>query len=139
LNSSHGLAEAIQRARRVYLIGNGGSYANAIHIQNDLIACGIMAHTLDPSTLTAIANDHGYEFIFSRWLMVVGQPGDLLVALSGSGKSPNILNAVKAAEVIGMVIWPIFGAARGENMQEAEEAQIRIGHEVRAILLDKRP
>lgn len=137
-NYSQDLANAIRAAKRVYLIGNGGSYANAQHIANDLVACGVRAYTLDAATLTATANDYGYETVFSRWIATVGEQGDLLIALSGSGKSPNILNAIQAAEVIGMTIWPIFGAARCENMQEAEEAQIRIGHEVRALLLDKR-
>ena len=137
---SQDLADAIRAARHVYLIGNGGSYANALHIANDLIACGVRAFTLDPATLTATANDHGYENLFSRWLHAVGESGDLLIAPSGSGRSPNILNAMNAANLVGMTIWPIFGAARGESMQQAEEAQIRIGHEVMALLksrLDK--
>jgi D-sedoheptulose 7-phosphate isomerase len=128
------LAEAIKRARRVYIIGNGGSYANAMHIQNDLIACGVRAHTLDPSTLTATANDHGFEYVFSKWLLAFGESGDLLIALSGSGKSPNILNAIQAAKIIGMDVWPIFGSERGENMQQAEEAQLGLGHEVMRCL-----
>jgi D-sedoheptulose 7-phosphate isomerase len=123
------LTEQIRRAKRVWIIGNGGSYANSIHIANDLNSCGIRAHTLDPATLTAWANDHGYEFVFSKWIMLNGEPGDLLIALSGSGKSPNILNAIKAAEIIGMDVAPIFGAPK-YNMQEAEELQIMLGHEV---------
>ncbi len=54
------LLEKIRKARRVYLIGNGGSYANAMHISNDLNAVCIRAYTLDPATLTASGNDHGY-------------------------------------------------------------------------------
>jgi len=123
------LSGRIRAAKRIYIIGNGGSYANAIHIQNDLISCGIRAHTLDPSTLTAIANDHGYEYIFSRWIMLFGEPGDFLIALSGSGKSPNILNAVKAAEIIGMDIERVFGAPK-LDMQTAEEFQLSIGHDL---------
>ena len=124
------LAKAIKGAKHVYLIGNGGSYANAMHICNDLLACGVKAYILDPAALTASANDFGYDTVFSRWLSTVGEAGDILIALSGSGKSPNILAAVKVAIDLGMEVWPIFGAARGENMQEAEEAQIRIGHDV---------
>ena len=85
------LADRIRKANRVYIIGNGGSYANAGHICNDLIACGVKAYTLDPATLTAFANDHGWYKAFERWLNVVGEKGDLLIALSGSGKSPNTL------------------------------------------------
>lgn len=123
------LVDRVRAAKRVYICGNGGSYANAIHIQNDLIACGIRAHTLDPSTLTAIANDHGYEFIFSKWLITVGEPGDLLIALSGSGKSPNILNAIEAAKLIGMDVEKVFGYPE-RDMQSAEEYQIHLGHEL---------
>lgn len=119
--------ERIRKAKRVYIIGNGGSYANAMHIQNDLIGCGVRAHTLDPATLTAIANDYGYEFVFSRWLRVMGEPGDLLIALSGSGRSPNILNAIATARAIGMEVETVFGAPL-MGMQEAEEFQVWLGH-----------
>lgn len=129
----------------VYLIGNGGSAANAVHIANDLIGCGIKAHALtaDVATLTAIANDFGYERIFSYQLMRLGEPGDLLVAFSGSGKSPNILLAIDAATKRGMITWAVFGAYNhhddgvadiltlaGDDMQEAEEHQLVWGHEI---------
>ena len=123
------LAERIRKARRVYVIGNGGSYANAVHICNDLLACGIRAYTLDPATLTATANDYGFAHIYSRWLRVVAERGDMLLALSGSGKSPNILNAIAVGKDIGMDVEKVFGAPR-YDMQAAEEHQIWIGHEV---------
>lgn len=123
------LAERVRKAKRVYIIGNGGSYANAMHIANDLLACGIRAYTLDPATLTAFANDHGYEWLFSHWLETVAEEDDLLIALSGSGKSPNILNAIDEAKLIGMDFERVFGAPR-QSMQEAEEAQIVLGHEL---------
>jgi D-sedoheptulose 7-phosphate isomerase len=125
-----GLAEKVKRAKRVYIVGNGGSYANAIHMQNDLESAGIRAHTLNPASYSATANDCGHEFVFSRWVMLHGDPGDLLIAMSGSGESENILNAVSAAQIIGMDVYKIFGNERGEGMQEAEESQVRIGHEV---------
>lgn len=128
------MLEAIKNARRVYIIGNGGSYANAIHICNDLLLCGVRAFTLDPATLTATANDFGYEHVFSRWIHTVGERGDLLIALSGSGKSPNILNAIAAAEERGMSVHREFGAQKGFGMQAAEEFQIHIGHEVMKAL-----
>ena len=128
------LAERIRRAGRVYIIGNGGSYANAAHIANDLQACGIAAFTLDAPTLTATANDHGYEQVFERWLKVVAQKGDMLIALSGSGRSPNIVRAVQEAERIGMDVHREFGAAQGFDMQAAEERQIWLGHELMRCL-----
>lgn len=124
------LISKIKAANKVLLIGNGGSYANAMHICNDLLACGIPAFTLDPATMSASANDYGCDTVFERWLRVVGHRGDLLIALSGSGKSPNILNAIAAAREIGMTVYCIFGNERGEDMQQAEEAQIRMGHEI---------
>lgn len=132
----------IKEARRVFLIGNGGSYANAIHICNDLLSCGIQAFTLDPATLTASANDYGYETVFSRWISVVGGDGDLLVALSGSGKSPNIISALAEAKRRGMATLALVGAYNehkdladtvsmgGDDMQQAEEHQLVWGHEM---------
>lgn len=123
------LSERIRTAKRVYIIGNGGSYANAIHICNDLIASGVRAHTLDPATLTATANDYGYEHVFSQWLVTMAEPGDMLIALSGSGKSPNILRAIEFAYGLGMDVYKVFGAPK-LDMQSAEEEQIKIGHNV---------
>jgi D-sedoheptulose 7-phosphate isomerase len=132
------LLEAVKKAKRVYIVGNGGSYANAIHMQNDLESSGIRAHTLNPASYSATANDCGHEFVFSRWIMLHGEAGDLLIAMSGSGESENILNAISAAELLGMDVYRIFGKDRGENMQEAEEAQIQLGHEVMKALRGRR-
>ena len=129
------LSERVRKARHVYIVGNGGSYANSVHICNDLIACGIRAHTLDPATLTASANDHGYAFVFSRWINVMGESGDMLIALSGSGRSPNILNAIDMALRIGMDVERIFGAPK-LDMQTAEEFQLSIGHDLMRELRD---
>lgn len=128
------LADRVRRAKRVYIIGNGGSHANAQHIANDLQACGIRAHTIDAATLTALANDYSYAYAYARWLNVHAEAGDFLMALSGSGKSPNILNACEAAEKIGMDVFKLFGAEMGHNMQQAEEFQVRLGHNLRAEL-----
>ena len=124
------LVDKIRKAKRVYIIGNGGSFANAQHICNDLEGCGIKAHTLNPASLTRWANDMDYALVFSLWLDVHGEPGDLLIALSGSGTSPNIVNACVTAERLGMDIWREFGAEKGLGMQDAEEAQIRLGHDL---------
>jgi D-sedoheptulose 7-phosphate isomerase len=128
------LLKAVKKAKRVYIVGNGGSYANAIHMQNDLESSGIRAHTLNPASYSATANDHGHEFVFSRWIQLHGEPGDLLIAMSGSGTSQNILNAIGAAKIAGMDVYRIFGNERGEDMQQAEEAQVKIGHEVMRCL-----
>ena len=139
------LAKAILRAKRVYIAGNGGSAANAVHIANDLISCGIRAYPLtgDVATLTAIANDFGYENIFSHQIKVFGEKGDLLIVLSGSGRSENIVNAINMAKSLSMDTFSIVGefndappaailASRcikfGKTMQEAEEKQLVLGH-----------
>lgn len=130
------LLASIKAAKHVFIIGNGGSYANAIHICNDLLMCGIKAFTLDAASLTASANDHGYESVFERWIQVVGEDADLLIALSGSGKSENILRACATAERKGMAVERIFGAP-SLDMQAAEEHQIFLGHEVMRSLCTK--
>lgn len=114
----------------MYLVGNGGSYANAAHIANDLISVGKPAFTLDGATLTMLANDYGYVSVFSMWIEAVGEAGDLLIALSGSGKSPNILAACAVAEKKGMDVYRMFGAELGQDMQSAEQHQLQVGHEI---------
>lgn len=100
-----------------------------MHICNDLVAAGIKAHTLDSSTLTMLANDCGYERVFELWIEIMGEEGDLLIALSGSGRSPNILRACEMAEKMGMVVHREFGAEQGFDMQASEERQIFLIHE----------
>lgn len=128
------LADRIRNAKRVYIIGNGGSYANAVHIQNDLEMVGIRAHTLNPASLTRTGNDFGYERAFSDWIALHGERGDLLIALSGSGRSPNILLACAVAEELGMDVYREFGEPRGLGMQDSEEAQVRLGHDLMRAL-----
>lgn len=124
------LHKRIKAAQRVYVIGNGGSFANAMHMANDLLSCGVRAYSMDPATFSAFSNDHGYPNAFRLWLKVIGEKGDLLIALSGSGKSPNILLACDEARLLGMDVYTIFGNERGQDMQFAEEHQLRIGHEL---------
>ena len=122
------IAEDIRASKRTFIIGNGGSYANACHMANDLFSVGVRAMVLDPATLTMVANDFGYEFIFSKWLMQCAEAGDTLIALSGSGTSPNIVNAVEAAKLIGMRIHLITDYLKTRDMQQSEEDQIVLAH-----------
>ena len=129
------LADKVRKADKVLIIGNGGSAANAIHMCNDLVlGCGYAAFTPDVASFSAAANDLGYERSFARWVEICGRRGDLLIALSGSGKSPNILAACAMAEAIGMDVWREFGAAQGFDMESAEERQIWLGHELKRAL-----
>ena len=128
------LVEQIRRAKRVFLIGNGGSYANAQHIANDLLAVGVKAFTIDAASLTASANDYGYEGVFARWLSVVAEKDDLLIALSGSGTSPNIIRALQEAQRIGMDAHLVTDYLRTRDMQQSEEDQIVLAHELMRAL-----
>lgn len=134
------LGEVIKKSKRVYLCGNGGSAANAIHIANDLTSVGVKAHALtaDVATLTRIANDVSYGAVFSAQLKVFAEPGDLLIALSGSGTSPNIVQALEEARRLRMRTYTVFGdfgapeadCNEGKDMQSAERFQITLGHRV---------
>lgn len=132
------LLEKVTKATYVFLIGNGGSYANAMHVANDLLAVGVRAITLDPATLTAIANDHGYENVFAYWIKKIGQKGDLLIAFSGSGTSPNIVKALAEAHSLGLQTHLVTHYLKGRDMQESEEDQLVIGHELRCALMTVR-
>ena len=129
------LAAQIDKTRsakgRVFLCGNGGSAANANHWANDLIygaakggRGGVRAHSLSANTsvLMCLANDTGYENIFSGQIEVLASPGDILVALSGSGNSPNILRAVEAGNKLGMETWAIVGFDGGKALEMARHA-----------------
>jgi len=85
--------------KKIMIVGNGGSQAIASHLQTDLCsAVGIRAMVFDgPGTLTALSNDHGYESVFERPIRLWANPGDLLLAISSSGKSENILRAAESA------------------------------------------
>lgn len=134
--SATSIAEAI-KGRRVYVIGNGGSYANAAHLANDLLSCGVRAFTMDASSLTATANDFGYETVFERWIENVGDQGDVLIALSGSGTSRNIVHAMEAAARKRMKAFLITDYLRSRDMQQSEEDQIVLAHELMRLLRDQ--
>ena len=132
--SATSIAEEIRKAKRVYIIGNGGSYANAMHMQNDLESVGVRAHTLNPASLTRTGNDKDYKYIFADWLSVHGEPGDLLIALSGSGTSRNIIAACIAAQMLWMETVLVTDYLRNRDMQQSEEDQIVLAHELMRLL-----
>lgn len=114
---SHRAVEMIlSGSRKVMLIGNGGSAAIASHMQNDLCkAVGIRAIVFnEPPLLTALSNDHGYGSIFERPVELWAEPGDLLIAISSSGRSENILRAVQASRVGGCQVIT-FSGFRSDN------------------------
>jgi D-sedoheptulose 7-phosphate isomerase len=112
------LAETVSRGRTVFWAGNGGSAAEAQHlacelvgrfVQNRRALPSIALHT-DTSALTAIANDYGFDRVFARPLEALGRRGDLLVALTTSGRSPNVIAAVLEARRRGMRVVGMTGA-----------------------------
>ena len=137
--------------RQVFICGNGGSAANAVHLANDFLygiskkmGSGIRVSALsaNPSVLTCLANDCGYEAIFSMQLAVQARAGDVLIVLSGSGNSPNIVKAIEQAKRMGLKTFAILGYDGGKaksladvaihfnvpDMQISEDLQLVVGH-----------
>jgi D-sedoheptulose 7-phosphate isomerase len=115
---------ALRSGNKILIIGNGGSAADAQHIAAEIIgryrqdrpAYAAMALTTDTSALTSIANDYGFEQVFARQVEGLGRRGDVLLALSTSGKSPNILAALRLARERELVTLAFTGS-KGENLR----------------------
>lgn len=150
---AHELRDCWSTGRQVFLAGNGGSAGNAVHLANDFLyalskraGSGLRIHALpaNPAVITSLANDEGYDRIFALQLAVQARPGDVLIAFSGSGNSPNILAALEESRRIGMTSYAVLGfsggKARGladvpihcpiDDMQIAEDLQLIFGHMV---------
>jgi D-sedoheptulose 7-phosphate isomerase len=118
----------IAAGRAVFLFGNGGSAADAQHIAAELVGrftrerrpLPALALTTDSSILTSIGNDYGFEQVFARQLLALGQPGDLAIAISTSGRSANVLQAVAAAQELGMQVIGMTGAEGGPLADRAD-------------------
>ncbi len=115
------LADSLSSGGRLLAVGNGGSAAQAQHLTSELVgryrddrpAFSAISLCSETSALTAIGNDYGVEAMFARQVAAHGRPGDVLVALSTSGRSPNVLAAVAAAQQRGLTTWGLTGP--GEN------------------------
>ncbi|MCG5431675.1 SIS domain-containing protein [Mycobacterium sp. MYCO198283] len=113
------LADVFASDGRLLACGNGGSAAEAQHLTAELVGrfkderkpLSAIALHADTSAATAIGNDYGIEEIFARGVRAHGRPGDVLVAMSTSGTSANVLAAAKAAQEAGMITWALTGAA----------------------------
>jgi D-sedoheptulose 7-phosphate isomerase len=116
------VAVALGAGHKLLLAGNGGSAADAQHLAGELLSrlnydrapTAAIALTTDSSVLTAIGNDYGYERVFERQVRGLGQKGDVLLAISTSGRSPNILRAIAAARDLGLVTIGLTGRTGGE-------------------------
>ena len=144
------ICEALSSGRKVLLCGNGGSAADAQHIAAELVGCyekqrrswPAIALTTDTSALTAVSNDLGYEQVFARQLAGLAQAGDVLIAISTSGKSKNVLLAAERARELGCKTIALTGATAeplgslcdmalavpSSRTSRVQEAHITIGH-----------
>jgi len=160
------LAEDLQLClkenRRLFICGNGGSAGNAIHLANDFLygiakrsggGLKVLSLSDNPAVITCLANDLGYDQIFSEQLAVQGEKDDLLIVLSGSGNSPNIIRAINQAKKMNIKSYAILGFDGGQcknladvaihfsvnDMQIAEDMQIVVGHMIMQWLYMNRP
>jgi D-sedoheptulose 7-phosphate isomerase len=149
------LANALMRAwaerKQVFIFGNGGSAGNAIHLANDFLygisrqlghALRVTALPANSAVLTCLANDEGYDGIFFRQLAVLAEPGDVVIAFSGSGNSPNILRALEYCAKHQIESFAVLGYTGGkaktlashaihvpvDDMQISEDLQLVVGH-----------
>lgn len=155
------LLDCWKTGRQVFFAGNGGSAGNAVHLANDFLyalskraGSGLRVHGLpaNQAVLTCLANDEGYDQIYSLQLAVLARPQDVLIVFSGSGNSPNILKALEEAKRIGMTSYAVLGFQGGkakaladvpihfeiDDMQIAEDAQLIIGHMIMQWLYARR-
>jgi D-sedoheptulose 7-phosphate isomerase len=124
------VADALAGGGQVLFCGNGGSAADAQHLAAELVgrlqlerpAYRAVALTTDTSVLTAVGNDYGYAEVFARQVAGLGRPGDVLVAISTSGRSVNVLRAAATARAKGMTVVALLGPAASPLDEDAEVA-----------------
>jgi D-sedoheptulose 7-phosphate isomerase len=125
------MVEALKNGGKIISCGNGGSMCDAMHFaeeltgrfQKDRPPLAAMAIS-DPSHMTCVANDFGLDYIFSRTIDALGKPGDVLLAISTSGNSQNLINAVESAQKAGMKVIGLTGKSGG-RMAELCDVEIR--------------
>ena len=150
--------ESLKNGGKIILCGNGGSAADAQHIAAELSgrfkkerrALAGIAITTDTSALTAIGNDYGYEFVFSRQVEAIGKKGDVLIGISTSGNSENVINALKLGQELGCKTLGFSGRDGGkmnkvcdinlivpsDNTPRIQEMHILFGHTICQIMDD---
>jgi len=128
------MVQALIRGNKILSCGNGGSAGDAQHFSSELLnryerdrpSLPAMALTTDTSTITSIANDYSYDEIFSKQIKALGQPGDILLAISTSGNSRNVINAMEAALARDMTIVALTGKDGGEMAGFLSENDVEI-------------
>lgn len=151
--------KSLRSGNKILFAGNGGSAADAQHLAAELVSrlnfdrkgLASIALTTDTSVLTAIGNDYGFENVFSRQIEAIGQKGDVLIAISTSGNSLNIINAIETAKSLGITVIGKTGQSGGKmanlcdlilkipssNTQKIQECHIILGH-IYAGLIEER-
>ncbi|QNF33384.1 D-sedoheptulose 7-phosphate isomerase [Adhaeribacter swui] len=128
------MSNALKNGSKILSCGNGGSMCDAMHFAEEL--SGRYRHDRralpaisisDPSHLSCVSNDYGYEFVFSRYLEALGNPGDVLLAISTSGNSGNVLKAAETAREKGMKIVSLTGKDGGK-LAALSDVEIRVPH-----------
>ncbi len=154
------MTDAQVHQRTVFMIGNGGSSANASHIVNDLVKSALhparprfraLCLTDNTPTLTAYANDESYDVALAKQIEAFAEPGDVVFALSGSGNSPNVIQAMETAKAMGLTRIGLTGRGGGklaplcdvavvvpsDSMQIIEDAHLVILHAMFLQLMEK--
>ncbi|WP_281268520.1 D-sedoheptulose-7-phosphate isomerase [Fulvimonas soli] len=143
---------ALRSGRKLLFAGNGGSAADAQHWAGELVSrfyydrpgLPAIALTTDTSIITAVGNDYGYDYVFARQVEALGQAGDVLVAISTSGNSRNVVSAIEAARAKEMIVIGFTGQSGGKmaelcdtcfRVPSAETPRIQEGHEALGHLL----
>ncbi len=132
------LSKHLQNGHKILACGNGGSAADAQHFSAELLnrfereraPLSAISLTTDTSTLTSIANDYHFNHIFSKQILALGQPGDILLAISTSGDSPNILEAIRAAHQKQMLVLALTGKNGGQlaSLLQPTDLELRVPH-----------
>ncbi len=136
VDAAHLMLEALLNGKKILACGNGGSAADAQHFSSELLnrfeaerpSLPGIALTTDTSTLTSIANDYGYDDVYAKQIRAIGQPRDVLMVITTSGNSPNILRAVQAAQDKEMACVALNGRDGGEltRLLSSNDVQILV-------------
>lgn len=128
------MVKALKKGKKIISCGNGGSMCDAMHFAEELTGRfkdnrdPIAAISIsDPSHISCVSNDYGYEFVFSRFVQALGNEGDVLLAISTSGNSKNVLNAIEAAQNKGMKVIGLTGKDGGK-MAGLVDVEVRAPH-----------
>jgi D-sedoheptulose 7-phosphate isomerase len=128
------IANSIKQGGKVISSGNGGSHCDAMHFAEELTGryrdnrkAMPAICVSDPSHISCVSNDYGYEFVFSRYLEALGNKGDVLLGISTSGNSSNIINAAKTAKEKGMTVI-ILSGKDGGKLAPLADIELRVPH-----------